>query len=169
MSKSVKRVEDAASRAGLAVTVVRMPESTRTAEEAARACGCDVAQIVKSMIFEGSLSGELKLVLVSGAHDLDLERAAAVLGEDLVRADPKRVRAETGFAIGGVAPIGHLAPIETFMDTSLLAHEVVWAAAGAPDAVFSVAPAGSQGGMRRARPSARRGRLAVPGELRRST
>lgn len=140
MSKSVKRVERAAAEAGLDVAILRMPESTRTAADAAAACGCDVAQIVKSMIFVGAASGALKLVLVSGAHDLDLERSEALFGEGLERADPKRVRAETGFAIGGVSPIGHLAPLETWMDASLLAHERVWVAAGAPNAVFSIAP-----------------------------
>lgn len=140
MSKSVRRVERAAEVAGLDVTVLRMPDSTRTAAEAARACGCGVGQIVKSMIFEGAESGALKLVLVSGAHDLDLARSGALFGEALIRADPKRVREETGFAIGGVSPIGHLAPLETWMDVALLAHEVVWVAAGAPNAVFSIAP-----------------------------
>lgn len=141
MSKSVKRVQQAARDAGLEVEVLRMPDSTRTAAEAAAACGCDVAQIVKSMIFEGAESGALKLLLISGAHDADPARCAELIGETLSRADPKRVRAETGFAIGGVAPIGHLAPIETWMDASLLDHDLVWAAAGAPNAVFSVTPA----------------------------
>jgi prolyl-tRNA editing enzyme YbaK/EbsC (Cys-tRNA(Pro) deacylase) len=141
MSKSVKRVEQAATAAGLQVVVQRMPDSTRTASEAAQACGCTVAQIVKSMIFEGAESGALKLLLVSGAHEVDLTRAEALFGERLARADPKRVRAETGFAIGGVAPIGHLSPIETWIDTTLAQHDVVWAAAGAPNAVFRVNPA----------------------------
>ena len=140
MSKSVKRVEQAARESGLEVNVLRMPESTRTAADAAQACGCAVSQIVKSMIFTGVDSGALKLLLVSGAHDVNLARVRDWIGEDLSRADPKRVRAETGFAIGGVSPIGHLAPIETWMDNSLLGHDLVWAAAGAPDAVFSVAP-----------------------------
>lgn len=141
MSKSVKRVETAARGAGLSISVRRMAEGTRTAQDAAAACGCDVGQIVKSMVFEGAESGALKLLLVSGAHDVDLSRAAGLFGEALARADPKRVRAETGFAIGGVAPIGHLSEIETWMDAALLSHDLVWAAAGAPDAVFSVAPA----------------------------
>lgn len=141
MSKSVKRVERAAEEAGLDVEILRMPESTRTAADAAAACGCEVSQIVKSMIFEGAASGALKLVLVSGAHDLDLARSEALFGEALTRADPKRVRAETGFAIGGVSPIGHLAPLDTWMDSTLLAYDIVWVAAGAPNAVFSIAPA----------------------------
>ena len=140
MSKSVKRVEEAAKSFGLEVSILRMPVSTRTAADAAVACGCTVSQIVKSMIFEGADSGALKLILVSGAHEVDLAQAREQLGEDLSRADPKRVRTETGFAIGGVSPIGHLTAIETWMDRALFEHDLVWAAAGAPNTVFSVAP-----------------------------
>ncbi|UWQ16861.1 YbaK/EbsC family protein [Jannaschia sp. M317] len=140
MSKSVARVETAAKAAGLDITVQRMPDSTRTAQEAAAACGCAVAQIVKSMIFEGQNSGTLKLLLVSGDRTVDLDQAALHLGEPLSRADPKRVRSETGFAIGGVAPIGHLSMRDCWMDAALLSQETVWAAAGAPNAVFCVVP-----------------------------
>ena len=140
MSKSVKRVEQAARELGLAITVQRMPETTRTAAQAAAACGCAVGQIVKSLIFAGAESGQLKLLLVSGAHDVDLANAKQLFGEDLVRADPKQVRDTTGFAIGGVAPIGHLTPLEAWFDRRLLAHATVWAAAGAPNAVFEIAP-----------------------------
>ncbi|NIY73433.1 YbaK/EbsC family protein [Marivivens donghaensis] len=140
MSKSVNRVQEAAKSLGLDVEVVRMPDSTRTAADAAKACGCEVGQIVKSMIFEGVESGDLKLLLVSGAHDVDLTTISDHVGEGLTRADPKRVREETGFAIGGVSPIGHLAPIATWMDDTLLSYQEVWAAAGAPNAVFRVAP-----------------------------
>lgn len=140
MSKSVTRVETAIRASGLQTTVQRMPETTRTARDAATACGCSVGQIVKSMIFEGASSGDLKLLLVSGSREVDLNKAPALFGEALTRADPKRVRAETGFAIGGVAPIGHLCAPATWMDATLLLHDIVWAAAGAPNAVFSVSP-----------------------------
>ena len=140
MSKSVRRVEAAIADLGLDAVVKRMPNSTRTAQEAADACGCSVGQIVKSMIFEGEASGELKLILVSGKHNVDLSKAAYLFGETLLRADAKRVRSDTGFAIGGVAPIGHLSPTETWFDESLLLYDKVWAAAGAPDAVFCIAP-----------------------------
>lgn len=140
MSKSVRRVQEAARELGLDIAVLRMPDSTRTAEEAAGACGCDVAQIVKSLIFEGSDSRALKLLLVSGANRVDLEKAAGQIGEPLVPADAKRVRETTGFAIGGVSPIGHLAPVDTFIDTDLLRHTEIWAAAGAPNAVFAIDP-----------------------------
>jgi len=140
MSKSIKRVQQAARDLGLDMTVRRMPDSTRTAADAAHACGCAVGQIVKSLIFEGAETGALKLLLVSGANRVDLDRAAALVGELLARADAKRVREETGFAIGGVAPIGHLTPVDTYLDSALLDHAEVWAAAGAPDAVFAVSP-----------------------------
>lgn len=140
MSKSVKRVEAAAAAAGRKIEVVRMPEATRTAEEAAKACGCDVAQIVKSLIFRGAETGALKLLLISGARQADLAKAAKIVGEPLERADARLVRDETGFAIGGVAPIGHKAPVSTWIDKSLLGHGTVWAAAGAPNAVFEIAP-----------------------------
>ena len=142
MSRSVRRVEKAISDLELGVSVQWMPETTRTAEDAAVACGCGVGQIVKSMVFKGVESGKLKLLLVSGQHDVELGKAPELFGEPLSRADPRRVRSETGFAIGGVSPIGHLSATETWMDESLLTHEVVWAAAGAPNAVFCVTPAG---------------------------
>ena len=138
---SVARVQAALAAAGLSAQVLRMPASTRTAAEAAAACGCLEAQIVKSLVFEGETTGRLVLLLVSGAHQADPALAAAAAGEPLRRADPKRVRAETGFAIGGVAPLGHLAPLPVWIDETLLAHAQVWAAAGAPDAVFPIAPA----------------------------
>ena len=140
MSKSVKRVEEAAKQLGFDIAVVRMPDSTRTADDAAKACGCNVEQIVKSLIFVGANSGALKLLLVSGANTVDLEKVAGQIGEPLARADAKQVRDVTGFSIGGVSPIGHLAPVDSFIDTDLLGHAKVWAAAGAPNAVFEIAP-----------------------------
>ncbi len=140
MSKSVRRVEKAIADLKLSVSVKIMPDSTRTAEDAASACDCAVGQIVKSMIFEGVETRTLKLLLVSGLHDVDLNKAADLFGEQLTRADPKRVRSETGFAIGGVSPIGHLSAPETWIDETLLGYDIVWAAAGAPNAVFSVSP-----------------------------
>jgi len=136
MSKSMKRVQASIEAAGLRTEIHVLPDSARTAADAAHACKCDVAQIAKSMIFEGQETGKLRLLLVSGAHDADLELAKAAVGEPLIRADAKRVRSETGFAIGGVSPIGHLNEIDTWMDRSLLSYDVVWGAAGAPHAVF---------------------------------
>jgi prolyl-tRNA editing enzyme YbaK/EbsC (Cys-tRNA(Pro) deacylase) len=139
MSKSVRRVERTAADLGLAIEVRRLGNS-RTADDAARACGCEVAQIVKSLIFRGRDSGGLVLLLVSGANRVDMFRAADVAGEPLERADADEVRARTGFAIGGVAPIGHLEPPRIWIDRDLMRFATVWAAAGAPDAVFAIAP-----------------------------
>lgn len=141
MATSTQRVIDAATRAGLTIEVVSMPASTRTAHEAAAACGCAVGQIVKSLVFQGRNSASLYLLLVSGSNMVDMDKAAAQAGEQLERADPRRVRERTGFAIGGVAPIGHMEPCPALMDEDLLQYETVWAAAGAPNAVFAVNPA----------------------------
>lgn len=140
MAGSVERVSQAAREAGLEIEVRRMGESTRTAQDAANQCGCAVGQIVKSLIFEGATSGRLVLFLVSGDRQLDLAKSAALVGEGLKRADPRRIRDETGFAIGGVSPIGHKVVIAAYADRTLLEHDVVWAAAGAHDAVFSSEP-----------------------------
>jgi prolyl-tRNA editing enzyme YbaK/EbsC (Cys-tRNA(Pro) deacylase) len=140
MAGSIDRVGQAARDAGLKIEIRRMGESTRTAEDAARQCGCAVGQIVKSLIFEGRETGRLVLFLVSGDRQLDLGKAGALVGEELRRADPRRIRDETGFAIGGVSPIGHKTAIPAYADRTLLAYDVVWAAAGAHDAVFSSEP-----------------------------
>lgn len=136
---NVQRVVDAASRAGLAIAVVRFPTGTRTAEEAARAVGCSVAQIVKSLVFV--VDGDPVVVLLSGADRLDPTRLAAAMGASHVRrADGDEVRAATGYAIGGVPPLGHARPLPVLIDERLLLHDEVWAAAGLPDAVFRVSP-----------------------------
>jgi prolyl-tRNA editing enzyme YbaK/EbsC (Cys-tRNA(Pro) deacylase) len=137
---SLERVRLAAEKAGLPVEIRRMGESTRTAQEAADQCGCDVAQIVKSLIFQGADDGRLYLFLVSGSRQLDLDKAAALAGQKLKRGDPRHIREETGFAIGGVSPLGYEQPLPVFGDESLLAFDVVWAAAGAHDAVFAAEP-----------------------------
>ena len=140
MAGSIERVSQAARDAGLEIEIRRMGESTRTAQDAANQCGCAVGQIVKSLIFEGAESGRLFLFLVSGDRQLDLAKAAALVGENLKRADPRRIRDETGFAIGGVSPIGHKIAVPAYADRTLLGYDVVWAAAGAHDAVFSSKP-----------------------------
>jgi Cys-tRNA(Pro) deacylase len=134
----------AAAARGLAVEAVTHPDGTRTAEDAARAIGCDVAQIVKSLVFdlvdtEGAVTPVI--ALVSGANRLDEAKLAAAAGAArAARVDAERVRAVTGFPIGGVAPLGHPTPVRTFVDPDLLAHSVVWAAAGTPRAVFALSP-----------------------------
>jgi len=140
MAGSIERVTEAARLAGLDIEVRRMGASTRTSEEAAAQCGCGVAQIMKSLIFQGEASGRLYLFLLQGSSRLSLAKAEALTGEKLVRAEPRLIRDRTGFAIGGVAPIGHLEPITAFGEDALLDHDFVWAAAGAHDAVFSTEP-----------------------------
>jgi len=133
-------VTQAASAAGLDIEVKRMGASTRTSEEAAAQCGCTVAQIMKSLIFQGETSERLYLFLLQGSSRLSLAKAEMLTGEKLRRAEPRLIRDRTGFAIGGVAPIGHSEPVPTFAEQSLLDHPFVWAAAGAHDAVFRADP-----------------------------
>jgi prolyl-tRNA editing enzyme YbaK/EbsC (Cys-tRNA(Pro) deacylase) len=137
---SAQRVQDAARSAGLDVAVVEMADSTRTAEDAAAACGCEVAQIVKSLVFRGAESGKPFLMLVSGSNRLNEKGVAGALGEKLKRPDADYVREVTGFAIGGIPPLGHASPMQVFIDEDLLRFERVWAAAGTPRAVFEVEP-----------------------------
>lgn len=136
---NVQRVVQAATSAGLPIEVVRFPHGTRTAEDAARAVGCSVAQIVKSLVF--MVDGDPVVALVSGIDRLDPERlASAMRGTHARRANGDEVRAATGYAIGGVPPLGHARPLPILIDEHLLAHAEVWAAAGLPDAVFRVTP-----------------------------
>lgn len=137
---SVTRVAAAARNLGLEIDIRIMTETTRTAEEAARACGTTTAQIVKSLIFEGRESGRPFLFLVSGNNRVDEKAVAERLGEKLKRPDAQRVREITGYAIGGIPPIGHPAPLTAYVDPDLLAFDIVWAAAGTPNAVFPVDP-----------------------------
>ena len=135
-----QRVVDAARAAGLGIEIKTHAQSTRTADEAAAACGCVVGQIVKSLVFQGKASGAAILLLVSGANRVNEKAVATVLGETLKRPDAHYVRTLTGFAIGGIPPLGHTTALKTFMDRDLLKHALVWAAAGTPESVFAVEP-----------------------------
>jgi Cys-tRNA(Pro) deacylase len=139
MHPNVARVTDAARTAGLEIAVERFPEGTRTAADAARAVGCDVAQIVKSLVF---MAGERPvLALVSGVNRVDLGKLSRALGAEATRrADGDEARDATGYAIGGVPPFGHARAVTVLVDRDLLAHDRLWAAAGMPDAVFPIAP-----------------------------
>ena len=141
MSKSLARVTDALAAAGLPVSPVAMAAETRTAQDAASAAGCALDQIAKSIILQGRTSGRLHLFLTAGGNQVDLGHAAALAGEPLDRADPKTVRRVTGFAIGGVAPVGHLEALPIHADPRLLDFPVIWAAAGTPRHIFAIAPA----------------------------
>lgn len=139
MSKSLARVVAALRAAGLDSQPVEMPGETRTAQQAAEAAGCALDQIVKSILFRGE-SGQLYLFLTAGGNQVDAIRASALAGEALGRADIATVRAVTGFAIGGVAPLGHLTPLPIRMDPRLLDFGTVWAAAGTPRHIFPADP-----------------------------
>ena len=139
MHPTVGRVVAAARDAGLEISVETFPEGTRTAEDAARAVGCEVGQIVKSLVFVGPDAGVV--VLVSGVSRVDVAKLTDILGSGAVRrANADEARAATGFAIGGIPPFGHVRPLPVLVDRDLLAHEALWAAAGRPDTVFSIRP-----------------------------
>lgn len=141
MSKSLARVKAALEAAGEPVDVLEMTESTRTAVEAANAANCEVDQIAKSIIFRGEESGHVVLFLTAGGNRVDPQKAATVAGQPLGKADAGLIREETGFAIGGVAPLGHLNPITAYFDPRLSEFDKVWAAAGTPRHIFAIAPA----------------------------
>ena len=135
MHPSVSHVVSALRSAGATGEVRVLEDSARTAAEAAAALGCDVGAIANSLVF--TADGEPLLVLTSGAHRVDTTAVAALLGvQSVKRADPDTVRSATGQVIGGVAPVGHPAPLTTLVDTALAAYDVVWAAAGHAHAVF---------------------------------
>ncbi|GAA6756711.1 YbaK/EbsC family protein [Thermus thalpophilus] len=139
MSPSARRVQEALEARGFGhLRAVELTASTRTAQEAAEAVGAKVGQIVKSLVFVGEKGAYL--FLVSGQNRLDLRKAEALTGDPLRRATPEEVRALTGFAIGGVPPLGHTTPLPAFLDQDLLAHGEVWAAAGTPRALFRATP-----------------------------
>jgi prolyl-tRNA editing enzyme YbaK/EbsC (Cys-tRNA(Pro) deacylase) len=137
-SGSVARVRAALLAAGHADTISEFPAGTRTAADAAAAVGCTVAQIAKSIVFRpvGDHAGRAAVIITSGANRVDAAKASAALGVKLARADADWVRATTGFAIGGVAPIGHVSPPLVLLDEDLLALDPIWAAAGTPSNVF---------------------------------
>jgi prolyl-tRNA editing enzyme YbaK/EbsC (Cys-tRNA(Pro) deacylase) len=138
---SVGRVRAALRAAGHADTIAMFPAGTRTSEDAARAVGCTVAQIAKSLVFRAKGSGRPVLVIASGANRVDLAKVAAAVGAPIERADGRWVRETTGFAIGGVAPVGHAVTPIVLIDTALMALDRVWAAAGSPRHVFETTPA----------------------------
>lgn len=139
MSKSLKRVRAALEDAGLEPDI-RETALARTAQDAAKALGCVVDQIAKSIIFRGERSEAAILFLTAGGNRVDPKKAMALAGEGLGKADAALVRAQTGFAIGGVSPVGHLNPIRAFLDPRLQDFDIVWAAAGTPHHVFSIEP-----------------------------
>lgn len=140
LSESARKVQAALHQLGLPCQVIELPASTRTAPEAAQAVGCQVSQIVKSLIFRTQTSRRPVLVLVSGSNRVDERKLATLIGEPIVKAEADFVREQSGFAIGGVPPLGHPRPLPTYIDEDLLQYEEVWAAAGTPNAVFKLDP-----------------------------
>jgi prolyl-tRNA editing enzyme YbaK/EbsC (Cys-tRNA(Pro) deacylase) len=138
MSKSLARVQAALIAAGIEPRILEMAGSTRTAAEAAEQAGCALDQIVKSLIFQGPQG--LALFLTAGGRQVDPARASALAGQTLDRADPNTVRDVTGFAIGGVSPLGHLTALPVWADRRLNDFSVIWAAAGTPRHIFQVEP-----------------------------
>jgi Cys-tRNA(Pro) deacylase len=138
MSEAARRVVNALAAAGVEAEVRSYAESTRTAEEAAAAVGANVGQIVKSLVFLAD--GRPILALVSGANRLDTVKLAQITGAKITRADADTVRAATGYAIGGVPPVGLATALPMYCDRDLLQYAEVWAAAGTPHAVFSIEP-----------------------------
>ncbi len=136
LKPSARRVQQAVEGLGFNFTVVEYPASTRTAADAAAAIGCEVAQIAKSLVFQSAQSQQAILVIASGINRVDEKKVAALLGEGLLRADADFVRAQTGYVIGGVPPVGHNQALITFIDADLAQHTEIWAAAGTPNAVF---------------------------------
>ena len=133
------RVRAALDAASLECTIRTLPDSTRTAVEAAAAVGCSVGEIAKSLVFRAG--DRAVIAIMSGDNRLDPRKLAAAIGEDVDRADAGFVRAATGFAIGGVPPLGHAIPADVFMDADLFRFDEIWAAAGSPFSVFAIDPA----------------------------
>lgn len=141
LKPSAQRVQDALTERGFTNQVIELADSARTAAEAAAAMGCAVGQIAKSLIFQGKASGAPILIIASGANRVNEKHVATYLGEKLTKPDADFVREQTGFAIGGIPPIGHSQPLKTLIDEDLLQYELIWAAAGHPNALFSLTPA----------------------------
>jgi prolyl-tRNA editing enzyme YbaK/EbsC (Cys-tRNA(Pro) deacylase) len=141
---SVARVRETLARLGLATEIREFDASTRTSANAAAAIGCTVAQIAKSVIFRARSANQPVLVIASGINRIDERKLEAALGDRIGRADADFVRASTGFAIGGVAPVGHTGPVRIFIDQDLNQYDEIWAAAGSPNAVFRLTPADLQ-------------------------
>lgn len=140
MSKSLKRVKAALEAAGIETPIQEMADGTRTAQDAADAAGCALDQIAKSIIFGTEATGDAVLFVTAGGNQVDPAKASDLAGEPLGKADAGLIRKQTGFAIGGVSPIGHLTPCRAWFDPRLLEFDLVYAAAGTPRHIFPIAP-----------------------------
>jgi len=140
LSSSAKRVQEVLKVLGLELQVVELQETTRTSADAARAVGCEVGQIAKSLVFRGQKTQRPILVIASGSNRVNEKRVGELISEPLGKADAEFVRQKTGFVIGGVPPVGHAEKLEVFIDEDLLQYGEIWAAAGTPNAVFRLTP-----------------------------
>jgi prolyl-tRNA editing enzyme YbaK/EbsC (Cys-tRNA(Pro) deacylase) len=140
MSLNARRVQQVLDGFGLSQRVREMAHTTRSAQDAARAVGCAVGQIAKSLVFKGAASQQALLVITSGANRVNELALATVIGEPILKADADFVRAQAGYAIGGVPPVGHSHPLAIFIDEDLLQYPCIWAAAGSPQALFHLTP-----------------------------
>lgn len=139
MASALERFREEARKLGLLPKILEFPEGTRTAAEAAKAVGCHIGQIVKSLVFVAD--GQVVLALTSGQNRVDPSALTRLAGTEGVRkATPDEAREATGFAIGGTPPFGHPRTLRVFVDRDLLAYELIWAAAGTPQAVFALTP-----------------------------
>lgn len=137
---AAQKVQDTLQSLGYACQVIEMTDSTRTAADAARAVGCTVGQIAKSLIFQTRKSKRPILVIASGANRVDEKQLGSIVGEKIGKASADFVRQVTGYAIGGIPPLGHKTPIQTYIDQDLLQYQTIWAAAGTPHTLFKVSP-----------------------------
>ena len=140
LSSSAKNVQEVLKGLGLELQVVELQETTRTSADAARAVGCEVGQIAKSLVFRGQRTQRPILVIASGSNRVNEKRVGELISEPLGKADADFVRQKTGFVIGGIPPVGHAEKLEVFIDEDLLRYSEIWAAAGTPNAVFRLTP-----------------------------
>ena len=140
LSSSAQRFQDSLQASGLSHEVVELPQSSRTSAEAAQAVGCQVGQIAKSLVFKGTETGKALLVVASGSNRVNEAELSRLVSESVERPDADFVRQQTGFSIGGVPPVGHPQPLDTYIDEDLLQYREIWAAAGNPKAVFPLSP-----------------------------
>jgi prolyl-tRNA editing enzyme YbaK/EbsC (Cys-tRNA(Pro) deacylase) len=141
LSPSAQKVQNALRQFEVSCRVVELPGSTRTSKDAAEAVGCKVEQIAKSIVFQGKQSGKPILVVASGSNRISEKKLRDLVAEPVKKADADFVREQTGFVIGGVPPVGHVKPLDIFIDEDLLKYDEIWAAAGTPHAVFRLTPA----------------------------
>ncbi len=140
LSEKVRKIQDALNAHGLQCQVLELKQTTRSARDAAEAVGCEVGQIVKSLVFKGKVSQKPVLVVASGSNRVNEKRLAGLIAEPVKMPDADFVRQKTGFVIGGVPPLGHAQPLETYIDEDLFKYEEIWAAAGTPHALFKLTP-----------------------------